>query len=111
MKGKNDNQTARLKTISYIESDPAMSLPPATNLELAMTNSAFGYEYAVKALEEEGEFSIKAEQLKAEIENLKEVYFNARTMMHTLDAQRLHSFESALQVEKSLVFPKEQYMH
>lgn len=111
MKGKNENNEAGLKTVSYIEIDPALSLPPVTNLELAMTNSAFGYEYAMKALEEEGEFGIKAEQIRAEIENLKEAYFNARSQLCTLDAQRLHSFESALLVEKSLVFPKPQYVH
>lgn len=111
MKGKNENQSAGLKTISYIEIDPALSLPPVTNLELAMTNSAFGYEYALKALEEEGEFGMKAEQIRAEMENLKEAYFSARTQLNTLDAQRLHFFENALMVEKSLVFPKEQYVH
>lgn len=80
-------------------------------LELTMTNSAFGYEYALKALEDEGEYGVKAEQIKVEIENLKNAYFDARLQMVTLDASRLEKFETLLIAEKSVLFSKSAYLH
>ena len=108
MSGKFTDQT-RLQNAP--DMDAATMLQPVTNLELAMTNSAFGYEYALKALEAEGDFGLKAEQLKAEIENLKQAYFTARLQFGSLDAGRLTSFENALRAEKSMIFSKPQYLN
>lgn len=81
------------------------------NLELTMTNSAFGYEYALKALEEEGELSAKSEHFRIEIEAFKDAYFEARQRMTKLDPNYLEKFEQALKVEKSIVFSKTEYLH
>lgn len=81
------------------------------NLELTMTNSAFGYEYALKALEEEGELSAKAEHMRVEIETFKEAYFEARSRMTKIDPNYLEKFEQALKIEKSIVFSKTEYLH
>lgn len=78
-----------------------------TDLEMAMTSSAIGYEYALKALEEEGNFSVKAEQLKTELEAYKEAYFDARIQMRDLDARRLEDFETSLAAQKSVMFGNE----
>lgn len=81
------------------------------SLELAMTNSAFGFEYALKALEEEGDFSAKAEHIRVEIEAFKDAYFEARLRMTKLDPNHLEKFEQALKIEKSVVFSKTEYLH
>lgn len=82
-----------------------------TNLELAMTNSTFGYEYALRALQEEGEFGMRAEQLRAEVEKHRDAYFEVRGQMLEMDAARLESFEAALRWEKSLLFGSTQMVH
>ena len=82
-----------------------------SSLELEMTNSAFGYEYAIKALEEEGQFGLHAEKILSEIESFKEAYFEARVQMNTIDARRLEDFENSLKVEKTLVFAEPKYLH
>jgi hypothetical protein len=112
-KRHNQNLELGLQEIDFTALETAFAVPPdaLSNLELMMTNSAFGYEYAVKALEEEGEFSIRAEQILNEIEAHKAAYFEARLQMCTLDAVHLENFESTLKAEKATIFNKTNYLH
>lgn len=98
----NDNRELELQNIT----DGLLS-----TLELAMTNSAFGFEYALKELEQESQFGIRAEEIALEIEKLKESYFEARAQMGTLDARRLENFENELKVEKTIIFSQPKYLH
>jgi hypothetical protein len=116
MKHKNPNQNPDVGLQEYAAFVAPPAIVPMTpeivsNLELAMTNSAFGYEYALKALEEEGEFGLRSEQLRSEIENLKAAYFEARGHLYHLDNTHLEKFETALQAEKAVLFTKQAYLH
>lgn len=84
----------------------------STDLEMIMTNSAFGYEYAVVALEEEEDaFGIDAARIQSQLEQFKELYFDARQKLEVIDAPKLARVESDLQMQKLVVFAKREYLH
>lgn len=102
----------RLQTMP--ESELAMSMPAkenATELELTMTKSAIAYEYALEALDQEGEFGYNSEKLRLEIEAVKQTYFNARTRLLGIDRQRLNAFEIELKWRRESLFTKNTYLH
>lgn len=84
-----------------------------TDLELAMTSSAIGFEYAREALDVEGELGPQAERLKAEIEQFKNAYFTARLKMKVQDEPHLTRFEQDLTAQKAMIFgfDEQQYLH
>lgn len=84
-----------------------------TDLEMVLTSSAIGFEYAREALEAEGELGPQAERLKMEIEQFKENYFSARARFSCLDATRLARFERDLKQQKAVVFgnTEQEYLH
>ena len=96
------------------ESEIFMSTPAkenATELELMMTKSAIAYEYALEALDHEGEFGYNSEKLRLEIEAVKQTYFNARTRLLGIDRQRLNVFETELKWRRESLFTKNSYLH
>lgn len=83
-----------------------------THLELAMTNSAFGHQYALYALEDIDELDEDADEIHHAIESHKRDYFIARVKFESLDKGRLEAFESDLQLQKVAVFEKRPvYLH
>lgn len=83
---------------------PLMSSETITDLEHIMTNSAFGYEYAKSALDEEGDFGFLSERLSLELESFRETYFDARLKLSHLDENRLKEIEQELKIQKLIVF-------
>jgi hypothetical protein len=81
-----------------------MTFESVTDLEYVMTNSAFGYEYAVQALEVEGEYGLMAEKLRLDIDVHKQTYFIARDKLHGLDLKQLERVENDLRLQKMVVF-------
>lgn len=74
------------------------------DLEMVLTNSAYGHAYAEQALEETGEFGEQSERLKLQLEGFKERYFDARVELNLLDANRLENLEKNLQAQKMILF-------
>ena len=81
------------------------------DLQFAMTNSAIGYEYAMIALKEEGEYGFNAEQIRADIDQFRSSYFLARERLHSLDSDLLKDFEADLQMQKLMLFAKQDFLH
>lgn len=102
----------RLQTVE--ESEFVMPMPiqyDATQLELTMTKSAIAYEYALDALDQEGDFGYNSEKIRLEIESVKQTYFNARTLLLGIDAKRLNAFEIELKWRRESLFTKNSYLH
>lgn len=102
----------QLQQVEYSESTEAGL--STVDLELIMTNSAYGYEYASCALSE-GDVRVGGPELyhlQAQIEQFKENYFSARQLLQRRDATRLSEFERDLQMQKCEIFSKSQsYLH
>lgn len=92
-----------------------MSMPAkeesAVQLELTMTKLAIAYEYALDALDHEGEFSFNSEKLRLEIEAVKQTYFDTRTRLLGMDEKRLNTFETELKWRRESLFTKNSYLH
>ena len=82
-----------------------------SELELAMTNSAIGFEYAKLALENIEKLGMQADRLSIEIEQHKIDYFEARDKLKTIDTERLSILESNLKNQKMVMFHPQQYLH
>ena len=80
-------------------------------LELSMTNSAIGFEYARLALEEEGLFGLRTIRLNSDIEEFQRKYFSARDKLQTLDKQRVSEVEENLQQQKKVLFSSVSHLH
>lgn len=106
------NLSMRLE-LAQMSTPRTVEKPTFTDLELAMTSSAIGFEYAAEALEVEGELGPQAERLKAEIEQFKTAYFEARLQFKILDADRLGRFERDLTAQKAMIFGQTEqvYLH
>jgi hypothetical protein len=88
-----------------------LTLETITELELALTNSAIGYEYAKVALESVSTFDMVADNLIVEIEKHKKEYFNARLKLETIDKSRLGILENNLKVQKMMMFESTVCLH
>jgi hypothetical protein len=83
-----------------------------THLELAMTNSAFGHQYALFALQETDDLGEGADEIRQTLESFKRDYFSARVQFENMDGERLKAFESDLQSQKVAVFDRTPvYLH
>lgn len=80
-------------------------------LELSMTRSTFGHQYALDALRKEGELGSHAEILRKQLEDYKSSYFSAREQLYSLDKQRLQKIEQDLFFQKQVLFSFSQEMH
>ncbi|MBF0107524.1 MAG: hypothetical protein HQM16_19625 [Deltaproteobacteria bacterium] len=86
-------------------------LQSVTDLEFVMTNSAFGYEYAISALDKEGEWGFGSDKIKQEVDGYKKAYFEARRKLKRLDERRLTKLEQDLTMQKMMVFSRQKYLH
>jgi len=94
-----------------ISLESAQQANTAIELELILTNSSFGYEYAMIALKEQGELGLVAEHIKSQLDACREVYLEARQKLQILDAVRLSELEQGLQRQKNEIFTKSESLH
>ncbi|MBU0504577.1 MAG: hypothetical protein ABII18_06800 [bacterium] len=88
-----------------------LTLETITELELALTNSAIGYEYAKVALDSVGTFDMVADNLIVEIEKYKNEYFHARHKLERIDKGRLGVLENNLKAQKLMMFESSACLH
>lgn len=80
-------------------------------LEAAMTQSAFGYEYALMNLNDEAPYSEK-QSMMSQLENHKEVYFWARERMLHICPDKLVNIEENLKYQKqAFLYQPSQMLH
>lgn len=110
---KNTNQNKYDLDLELQEVGEVQTIDKQTlaELELIMTNSAFGFEYALNALDEGEAFGLESEKLRQEVENYRRVYFDARKKLERLDSTQLSQIEKDLHLQKLLVFSKQNYLH
>lgn len=82
-----------------------------SNLEFILTKSAFGFEYALIELKQEGEFGFQAEKIRMDLDSYKRTYFDARLKLKKLDELKLKDIEEQLRVQKMIVFSQPQLLH
>lgn len=100
-----NNPRLDLNLQEVVSSDLGVVPPSAVELELAMTNSAFGFEYAALALNEcHGVGGPEVLHLQMQIDQYKRDYFAARRKLEKLDGTRLQRFEKDLAVQKIVAF-------
>lgn len=90
---------------------PVLGTENVADLKFIMTHSAFGFEYASKALLEEGEYGLNADRIRADIERFRQAYFAARVKLKNMDADLLEKFEADLQLQKRMLFSEQKYLH
>ena len=73
-------------------------------LELTMTRSSMGFEYAMKKLRQQDAFGLDIERVNAQIDEMQQIYFAAREKFLTMDSSRLQEFELDLCRQKSNLF-------
>lgn len=73
------------------------------NLELVLVTASMNHEYAKKELEKTRSFQ-KRQELLSRMAHLKELYFNARATLATLEPHKLEELENELRLEKQNVF-------
>ena len=81
-----------------------------SSLEFILTNAAFGFEYALKELEESGEYGFHAERIRSEMDTYKQAYFEARNKLQELDELKLICVEEELRLQKMIVFSGQNYV-
>lgn len=117
MKTFKENIMDSLKPQQLQDVDSAKSAYPldsqtVTDLEFIMTKSAFGYQYAIDALEQVDQNNFDAEQAMNEVESFKKAYFLARQKLKQIDNDRLAKLEEDLRIQKMSVFGlKQNYLH
>lgn len=100
-----NNHRLDLNLQEVTSSDIGAPHSSAVELELAMTNSAFGFEYAALALNEcHSVGGPEVMHLQMQIDQFKQDYFVARRQLEKLDGTRLHRFEKDLAVQKIVAF-------
>lgn len=81
-------------------------------LELTMTRSSMGFEYAMKKLRHQDQFGLDVERINAQIDDLQHIYFEAREKFLRIDSSRLQEFELDLCRQKvSLFEASEKVLH
>ncbi len=73
-------------------------------LELTMTRSSMGFEYAMKKLRQNDQFGLDVERVNAQLDDLQHIYFEAREKFLRMDSNRLQEFELDLCRQKSNLF-------
>jgi len=112
MKSNKDNMNELELQLQEVQvSQKPMPSETVTSLQLIMTNSAFGYEYAMDALAQEDEYGVDAARIQVQVDRFKQVYFGAREKMNELDPSKLAEIEKDLQMQKLVVFAKQGYLH
>ncbi len=71
-------------------------------LEAALTQSAFGHEYALMNLTELTSYSCRQE-IMTQLEEHKKTYFWAREMLLKINPEKLTAIEQELQVQKEAI--------
>lgn len=79
-------------------------------LAVAMTESAFGHEYALMNLEEKNSYT-EQEMILGQLEDHKRRYFVARKLLKQLDPGRLSTLEEELRVQKESIFRERTTLH
>lgn len=79
-------------------------------LELIMTNAAFGFEYALISLQDAGELNFQATKIQNELEQHRKVYFSARSQLTHLNQQHVEKLEDQLRQQKSILFHRQAYL-
>lgn len=102
MQGENPNtKTAPLEIV--VMSSP-LTDETVAELALAMTNAALGYEYAMLALEREGQYGIQTENIHAQLDSYKSSYFTKRERLSQLDGDKLAEIEERLCAQRQQFF-------
>lgn len=78
------------------------SKQPIVELEAALTQSAFGHEYALMDLQTEVPF-LHREQLIEQLEEHKKIYFWAREQLRLLDPKKLNAIEEEIKQQKETI--------
>lgn len=73
------------------------------NLQMLMTNSSFGHEYARKEFSESHSFD-KKEKLLAKMDHYKRIYFEAREAIQNYFPEKLDAIEKDLLSQKQTLF-------
>ncbi|MCP5463692.1 MAG: hypothetical protein H7A33_01575 [Deltaproteobacteria bacterium] len=100
MKPKNKNDLMlQVIGLEQVASDNQRVL----ELEFALVNSAFAYEYARLALSQNAE-SVSLTEWDDELEGYRSEYLIAREQLGRIDQNRLHKVEADLQMQKLQLF-------
>ena len=73
-------------------------------LELTMTQSSIGFEYTLKELDKQAHFGFDLDCLQNQLEELQNMYFEAREKFLRIDVNRLEEFEDDLRKQKAAIF-------
>lgn len=98
MKSKRDNILESAKLVT----EELQTVNSAVELEAALTQSAFGHEYALMNLEPQESY-VRREELLAQMEEHKRNYFWAREQLLELDPKKLVSIEEEIQKQKDAI--------
>jgi len=82
----------------------SLSRETVSDLELALTNSAISYEYALNALDKIDSYGIIADRLISELEQHKQKYFEIRSKLFSIDLHSLVTIEKKLIEQKKVMF-------
>lgn len=89
---------------------PFGQLQEIVGLEVVMTHSAFGHEYALMNLKESTPYSKKIELL-ARMDFHKQAYFVARQKMERINPERLEKIEEDLRLQKEVILRNSIVLH
>lgn len=79
-------------------------------LELTMTRSSMGFEYAMKKLRQHDQFGLDVERVNAQLDDLQQIYFDAREKFLRMDSNRLQEFELDLSRQKANLFAANEHI-